>query len=578
MRSENTKVQELEREVYNDWITSLAKKYPFLDKEAKEMLLLDLKEYLHKLLLKHGVECRAFLYPDDTSNNKAIKELLDFRLESILPERPKEISEIRNLEIPLFLKSLEGDARVLFAKLLDGAFLYHVIQMDPATFNEIKKEFSNYIFLLDTNIVYAILGLDSKKIANSIKATIESGRRAGMKFYVSTHTIKEMHESLSSQEQALYEDPPIKRELAEKTADISIDDSLLTAYYRAYGKTGITKAHFIQKLKNFPEILRSKGISIFSSIPKISKKELAEEKGNLNKTILIKKSEKVAIHDAYHKLAIEKLRHLASSQGALNKYWFLSLDGQLNVYGHNTKSLNEVPFVYLPHQLFQFLRMYSPRTKDYDTVFLNLFGSPNIKTAQNVLPNDYAQQVASVLSSFSDIPPQIGIRILIDESFLSEVKKSGKEVLAKKIEEKIEMEQSKYIKELEIKLKSLDKTNQAYAETKQGLKAELGKEKQLRADVILEKENIISTQEESILKLRLSLFVIAEFSILTSLTWILLKFGTLLAPAQKLIVFLITIAVTFVAIRIRWNIKLLMYLGATSLIVGIVAGLFSLLS
>ena len=97
------------------------------------------------------------------------------------------------------------------------------------------------------------------------------------------------------------------------------------------------------------------------------------------------------------------------------------------------------PVVYMPHQLLQILRLFEQRTEDYDATFVELFARPQIKFAQNVLPNDLANKILSKISGFADLPREIALKIIVDQKFISTVSdtRDGEkqdEIIKKKIE------------------------------------------------------------------------------------------------------------------------------------------------
>ena len=143
-----------------------------------------------------------------------------------------------------------------------------------------------------------------------------------------------------------------------------------------------------------------------------------------------RKTEKVARHDAYHRVLIRQLRKDAEQQQRPDKYWFLSLDSLLLTYDRKTREKGETPFVFLPHQLLHILRPFGQRTQDYDAVFFELFSRPQINSAQGVLPTDLAQKILAKMSGFNDLPPDIALGIILDQSFRKNILGVGDDDIA----------------------------------------------------------------------------------------------------------------------------------------------------
>ena len=441
-----------ERQIYHVWMSELLKRYPELIEKDQQDLIDDLKVYLYRLFLKNGAECIAFVNPARGISTGQPPE----QLFSLLPQRSKKIADIRKIEFPRFLKDADTERRVYFASLLDGTFIYQIIQIDPETLKLVKANFRNYVLYLDTNILYSLLGLRDLRQSSTIEKSLSLARGLGIKFVVSQKTVEEMRSSIEFQTEALLKSPPVRRDLAEIGADISEEESLTTAYWRAYSKTAISKEDFIERFRNLPDLLSNKQISIVDDSFRPERKFLRAEKEALNRSITVKKSDNIAEHDAYHRLLIQHLRAHATKTNGPKKYWFFSWDNQLAIYANKVRKQGEISFMYLPHQLVQILRLYTQRTPDYDETFLELFSRPQIKSAQNVVPNDFAEKVLAKVSSFADLPEELAVKIMLDSAFISKLTGKSEPEISKEIQNEVDTRTTEQLKDLTNRIKELE--------------------------------------------------------------------------------------------------------------------------
>lgn len=445
----NSDTKSQEKNVYKKWLDTLSERYPSITKEEKELLLVDLKEYVHRTFLRSGAECAVFINPDSNPTDLSSVLSEDILLD-ITKNKSEEIQEIEKYELPFFLQDLTSEKRDYLSKLLDGTFIYNIIHADKETLQGVKDHLKNYVFFLDTNVLYALLDLHDSKQTTTVEKAFTIARTFGVKFVASSKTVEEMNRSIELKSQELLNAPNVRKDLAQLGADLSEEENFITSYWRSFAKTNISKQDFIDKFKHLPELLRLKDIEVVEAIDNIPLEDLEKEKALLNSSISSKKTDNIATHDAYHRLFIKKLREETLSSEKETEYWFLSLDSQLAIYAQKTRQQGERPFMYMPHQLLQILRLFEQRTKDYDATFLELFNKPQIKSAQNVLPNDLAQRVVSKISGYADLPRDLAIRIVVDQKFLSTVATTKEtEVQEKLIEERVEHELVERVRNLE---------------------------------------------------------------------------------------------------------------------------------
>jgi len=481
IRKKNSELKDFETALFQEWLSLISVRYPDLIEEDKKILVADLQLYLSKIFLKSGAECAALIYSADKELDVFIKKYVDDRLNQILPARNARLTKVRSVEFPLFLREADNGKKIYFASLLDGTFVYNIIQIDPETSKLLKENFRNYKIYLDTNVLYSLFELHNERNTAAIEKVLDTAKEFGITFAVSRKTVEEMSASIIAQREYLLVSPFVKRELAEIGADISDEENFITAYWRAFHKTGISKEDFIEKFTHIAELLKQKSIPV-EDTPNFSSKVLDAEKTLLNESILAHKKDEIAEHDSYHRLMVRHNREEAVKTGSHQQYYFLTIDSQLIIYDIKTRELGESPFALLPHQLLQVLRPFIKRTEDYDATFIELFSKPQIKYTQGVLPTDLAQKIIAKISAFKDFPPEIAFGIIADQAFREGILKNQgddikvNEIIEKVVEEKTIAELNK-TKEKNILLESEkqkgERLNAAQSEREKATNAKL---------------------------------------------------------------------------------------------------------
>lgn len=527
-----------EREIYNAWISDILHRYPELTEENQSNLIDDLKVYLYRLFLQNGVDCVTYINPGrkTTSNTGAYEELFN-----LLPTRSKKLADIRRIEFPRFLKDADTERRIYFANLLDGTFVYQIIQIDPESLKIVRKNLKNYVLYLDTNILYSLLGLKDSRQSSAIEKSLALARGLGIKFVVSTRTVEEMRHSIEAQTAALLSSPSVRRSLAEIGADMSEEESLTTAYWRSYAKTGISKEDFIERFRNIADLLSNKQVNIVKETFRPVAKSIRAEKVFLNSTITVKKSDSVAEHDAYHYLLISHLREQAAKTNNAKRYWFLSWDNQLALYAEKKRKEGEVSFMYLPHQLVQILRLYTQRTADYDETFLDLFARPQIKSAQNVVSNDFAEKVLAKVSSFADLPEELAVKIMLDSGFISNLANKSSSEFDKEVEKEIDTRVNRQLQDLAGRIKELEERE--------------AKRKIEQDEVASTAQNTIGGRDRTIRILKTSLFVLALFCLALVNLLMYLFFWDKIPMLCRYALVSVDLALIVLSLRIKWKME-----------------------
>lgn len=495
LNGDNQAVRQLELRVFADWHDYIGQKYADLTDADKSLLVQDLQVYLNYIFCRHGAECAFLLCPGSREMRELVDRYSEEKINKILPERKNHLMTVRKMEFPLFLSEVTPGKRDYFSGMLDGTFIYNLVQIDPDTKKYLQKNFGNYTFYLDTNILYSLFNLSDPRGRNIVESVFKKAEEFNIKMVVSENTISEMRKSIKVRGEALTASPPVKRELAAAGADLVSEDSFIAAYWRQFHDTGISKKDFIYKFSHIEELLRSHNIGIHYDLPEFAEELLDIEREKLQESIGASKNDSVAEHDSFHRILIRHLREEARRERTEARYWFLTFDTQLRPYSMITREEDEPPFIIFPHQLFQLLRPFTERTKDFDKTFVELFSRPHIKSSRGVLPNNIAETVLSTISGYKDLPTNIAIDIIMDANFQEMVlSEEDEELRREKITERIDKEVADKMRRLEEKVMELE----ARHDQKQRILD--SKDKDYQGELVHREKKISEKQDELIRK------------------------------------------------------------------------------
>lgn len=435
----NDERKKIRTRILNEWIEEISRIHSLSDEEVS-YLILDLETYTAKLLETHGAECTALLYPG--KNHGQVSQFLKKVSREVLPclptkNRSGRLIRIRSVELPRFYEESPRQRKMYIAELLDSAFIYHILHLDPKCSEIVREQLQEITLYLDTNVLYRLFGLESSDLQEAIRGVLEICKKMEMKVLVAEVTIDEYKKSLNNDIKILkqYKIPP--KSFAEIGAKLSNRDSFVNAYWRKYAKAPISPDDFIGIYIQVESLLQQEEILIdYKSKDQLkSDLQLAHETVNLMSFIAdhnrmfrrfltrqIHKSPPVLRHDAYLRFLVNKKRRGKPQSFTNTKTWLLTCDRTLILYDYYLKEKGKekkstMNTSVMPHQWLQILRPLLPRTEDYNATFANLLSSPYLRS-YGTIPSRIPVQVLATASQVEKIGPQIAAKLLTD-MFLS---------------------------------------------------------------------------------------------------------------------------------------------------------------
>lgn len=551
-----SKIKELEKDVFDKWKNEICERYKRYPKviDNLEIYVENLKLFLSKVLIKHGVDCVALLYP----NNEKIQDWLKQIDSPIFEELPScgdnFVDSILKLEIPRFFYHDDINRLTYVTSLFNSSFYWHLSQVDEKCSEILLEVTKGQKLFLDNNILYSLIGLSGKNILEPIHNILKIANDLGYSLWVTYKTIEEFNSSLRWRIRNLKTTPTPPAELMKIALENLNKDNFITIYWEEVVKSGISLEDFIVEKSQIDEILIGLNINKTDEFRKEieSSKALREEMRNLRLICPPEINEMIIEHDAFHKLFIEKIRGNQKQHFSEAVAWFLTHDNKLTIYNRlSANNQNFLPFCITSNQWVQLNRPFLPRSKnfkDYEETFHLLITQPLIRSLIPAIPMEKAYaEVFGKLSRYEDIGTQIALRIVGDKQFMINL-------ATKDDESKINYE---------VDNKILDITKQIENENKE-LQNKIKKEKD-EMEVMSNNINVLEKKFRN--QNKKNLWVICLFSILVCslIIWFVLPFLPIILDVLNkiLIQILVFLILLFIPFRKKWIIGTLLGLIGT---------------
>lgn len=436
-------IRGLEDNVIDSWKNGLLAKYaeyPLVAEKVKDIVNC-LQLFLTRILIKHGVECVALLYPEDQKTKQWIQDVKGAALEG-LPTIDPFVYSVVQLEIPLFFQSPDSQRQYYISSVFNSSFFWHLVQVDQKLSRLLKDVTRGQRLYLDNNILYGLVGLGGSAKLNAVHSMLRIAKELGYDLWVTTKSIDEFHESLRWNVEQLRQRPSLPSELARIAVENLEVDSFVTLYWKSFVRNGISIEEFYSERSHLDEILGGLDIQITNKFRRDIDKsdELIDEMSILRSVAVAWTSEHIIEHDAYHRVFINKIRKSPKYSFTDATAWFLTDDSKLPVYDQVArKGKNYLPFCITSNHWIQINRPLLTRTAnqaEYERSFHVLVTQPFLRSmiAPFNLERAY-NEVLGRLTRYQDMNPEFARSLVADRHFMITV---AQEEDSKKIDELIE--------------------------------------------------------------------------------------------------------------------------------------------
>ncbi len=420
------KIKEMEKKVIEDWKDELClkyKQYPEI-KENSDRIIENLKIFIERMVVRHGVESVALLYPE---KNK-IRGWLNNIVKDIFEELPKIdnfADAIVKIEAANFFRSNDTYRIAYINSIFNSSFFWYLVQIDEKCSNLLKKITRGQKLYLDNNILFSLVGLHGAHMLQSVHNMLKLANVLGYELWVTNKTLDEFNSSLKWRMEELKQKPPLPSELARIALENLDEDSFVTVYWREFVEKRTKIEEFVTEKSHIESILKGLKIKTTNKFRKEieNSKELSDEMSILNSVSDIYISDHIIEHDAFHRILIKKIRKGPKLQFTTAGAWFLTHDSKLPEYDMKARRGKKyLPFCITTDQWIQVNRPLLVRTsnqKEYEESFHLLVTHPFLRRMLSSFSIEEAyHEVLGRLSRYERMNPQLALNIVADTHFM----------------------------------------------------------------------------------------------------------------------------------------------------------------
>jgi hypothetical protein len=418
----------VEEEAFSDWRLRVLQEVPDLADAEWEALCSDLHAWLGAVISRHGVESALILYPENPKAKEVFDSIEDLGL-NFLPSRSGRVRDMRDWAFQQFVRSPTNSQRIYLASLLNTAFYMTVLTLDPSASNLVQEQISGQRVYLDTNFIYALLGLGvTAKETLSAARLIELTHGLGYQLAVTQWTIDELRTSLRAAERRLTRLPLPRQDLAQLMTMRTGENQITKAYWMKYRDSGIQPKDFLEYYSHVEALLGDFQIEVKTE----GCVAVSQDQTSINEQLSLlerfmgfrDKEDVVKEHDVKHRLLIERLRGEGHVTFSNARYWFLTRDTKLPRYAMATLEDHrvELPFCVATSAWVQIMRAFTPRTEDFDQSLVDLLATPYLRyrTGPGVSP-EVVNAVVARIAQYKGATPSLAAEVLADTALTERI-------------------------------------------------------------------------------------------------------------------------------------------------------------
>jgi NCAIR mutase (PurE)-related protein len=417
----------VEETAFAQWDSTVRDMEPDLTDDDLQALGEDLRMWLAQVISRHGAESALMLYPENPRAQKLFDDIEQLGLD-FLPPREGCAGQVRDRAFSLFVKRPSAEQRVYLAGLLNTSFHMNVLTIDPDAGALVQESVAGHRLYLDTNFLYALLGLSSATEALSAGRVMELSRKLGYEIAVTPWTIEELRSSLRASQQRVQRNPLPRRELAELMVASSGGEGFVRGFWIAYRDRGTQPNDFFEYFAQIETLLEEHDIRcIAEGCIAVDRNQAAidEQLAVLDEFTSGFRDQRVREHDVKHRLLVERLRGDGHIRFSNARYFFLTRDSRLPRYamaGPRRKSVS-MPFCVSASAWLQVMRAFIPRTDDFDQSLVDLLASPYIRRRGGLSPVA-VEEVVGRVDQFEGATPKLASRVLADTALVNDIERA----------------------------------------------------------------------------------------------------------------------------------------------------------
>lgn len=416
----------VEREVRKEWLASIDSGSRSPREATDDQLWAALQGFTARVFRRHGAQTLLLLAPDLPFLAEGEGSLATFFEDSATEAGivAPDLQFVRSA-VELFFNTQSEIKTQYLSQLLDSTFTFYALTVDQATADFLRGQLQRLDIFLDTNFIFAVIGLGDDYFAEISAEVLDLIQRQNLPFglYYHERTLREIEHTIA----AMGEQLQAKRwsqALSAAAFTFGKETGALSgvelAYHRLNSEQPVDPDVFLEKYSHIEQLLSDQGFKIYreGGEPDYS----VTEKGSLiaDYTDYAKETRpdrpkryEAIDHDVVVLLRVDRLRTSPRSilqAGAV----FLTNDYLLHRYvWRRLRSGGEIGHTVLPRELLQVLRPFVRSNEDFDRRFVETFAIPEFRGLQRDLAETTAK-VLSYLATYRDLREETALRILSD--------------------------------------------------------------------------------------------------------------------------------------------------------------------
>ena len=439
------KIIQLEEQVFEEWENGLCEKYKALPiiQDNIDQINYNLQLFTSQMLMKHGVECVALMYPEEPKAKKLLEEASN-NIFNDLPQIDPISDDVCKIEIPLFFKTHSSDRKAYISSLFNSSFFWHLIQVDESCSQLLKEITRGQRLYLDNNIIFSIVGLHGEAVLRSIHTMLRMADSLGYELWVTTKTIDEFHHSMNIQMEELKSRPSLPQDLARIAVDHLGKDSFVTIYWSEFVENGTSIEEFIAEKSLIDDVLEGLNIQKTNKFRKDieNSEELLDAESILTQACGDYFHPAIVEHDAFHQIFINKIRKEPKKSFSDATAWFLTHDTKLPVFDRVArKGQSYLPFCIMTDQWVQLNRPLLSRTQsqeEYEESFHQLVTQPFLRTMFSTIAMEKSfSEVLGRMARYENMIPEFALTIVTDTHFMQGIQNDTEQEIDKKVDNKL---------------------------------------------------------------------------------------------------------------------------------------------
>jgi predicted nucleic acid-binding protein len=416
---------EIEAKAFDGWRTRLKEQWPKLSSEDFDLLCHDFPAWLGQVVARHGSEAALLVYTDNPRAH-VLFDRIDAMGLDFLPTREGLVAEIRERAFQMFVREAGAEQRTYLARRLNIGFYLTVLTLDPTGGELIRKKVNGHRVYLDTNFLYAVLGMAKASEVYSAARLLELTQGMGFELAVTSWTVRELLTSMAKSRKDLERSALPRRELANLMLKGAGEKGFERAFWMHYRDKGTKPKDFFDRVSHIDALLKEHAIQkVNTSCGAIDSQQeaIGQQVVLYDRSMSSQDKEDLVVeHDVKHRLLIEQLRGDGNLSFTNARYWFLTQHARLMRYG-SVDLQGEVvrlPFCVTTSAWAQAIRFLTPRTEDVDQMIVDLFSSPYVGYGTPVNPT-VVDAVVSRIDEFADADIELGAEVLADNALVSKI-------------------------------------------------------------------------------------------------------------------------------------------------------------